>query len=112
MVERLELHDEQVRKARSKRRPSRASRSTFGVRIVLWPKAPHSSQPMSSAIRRTTLGRASAATAGAARARARRAARGRDMGESSAGYSQFRDASQKRPEWALLRSVANRDHFF
>ena len=57
MLDRLGLQELAVRKARVKHRPSLASLSILGVRTVLCPYAPQSSQAMSSAIRRMILGR-------------------------------------------------------
>ena len=57
MLERLGLHELAVTKARSNRMPSRASLSMLGVLTFGFPKAPQSSQAMSSAMIRTTLGR-------------------------------------------------------
>src|SRR5215211_1238484 len=57
MLARLGLHELQVRIARSKRIPCLAKPSMFGVRTERLPYAPQSSQPMSSAIIITKLGR-------------------------------------------------------
>src|SRR5438067_6189641 len=79
-LHRLGLHELAVTNARSKRRPSRASRERFGVRTAGLPNGSASSAPWSSAMRRTIFG--GLATAGLAAIRHRSTTRRRRMAVS------------------------------